>query len=69
MDRNKVLYEGDAGSVFLPGETGEFEVLEFHKAIISLLRKGKIIIDWKMAIPITKGVVRMSKDTLVAIVE
>ena len=66
---NRVVYEGEAWSVFLPGTTGEFEVLEFHKPIISLLRRGKIVIDWKKEIAIKKGAVKMVKDELVAIVE
>ena len=64
-----ILYEGEAESVFLPGATGEFEILEFHKPIISLLKEGNIIIDWKREIPIKVGAVMMSGPSLVAIVE
>ena len=66
---NKVLFEGTAWSVFLPGATGEFEVMDMHKAIVSLLRQGNIVIDWGAEIPITSGAVRMSGDELVAVVE
>ena len=66
---NKVLYEGEAWSVFLPGATGEFEVLAMHKAIVSLLRQGNIIINWDTEIPIKSGAVRMAGDELMAIVE
>ena len=66
---NNVLFEGEAASIFLPGITGEFEVLELHNPIISLLKKGKIIIDWKKRIPIKRGAVRMAADELVAVVE
>ena len=65
----RVIYTGEAWSVFLPGSTGEFEILELHKTILSLLKKGRIIINWDRTIPITKGVVRMQKDELVAVVE
>ncbi len=65
----RTLYQGEAWSVFLPGSSGEFEVLELHKSILSRLRKGMIIIDWQRQIPITGGAVRMSGDELVAIVE
>ena len=63
-----VLYEGKAWSIFLPGSTGEFEILQFHKTIISLLKEGDIIIDWKKAIPIKAGVVKVIKDQLLALV-
>ncbi|MCX5678708.1 MAG: hypothetical protein NTY76_06335 [Candidatus Omnitrophica bacterium] len=66
---NKVLFDGEAWSVFLPGATGEFEILEMHKAIVSLLRQGNIVINWDIEIPVTSGAVRMSGDELVAIVE
>ena len=65
----KVLFEGEAWSVFLPGATGEFEVLSLHKAIVSLLKQGSIVIDWKKEIPIKRGAMRMAGDEFVAIVE
>ena len=65
----RTLYEGEAWSVFLPGSTGEFEVLDFHKGIISLLKTGRIIINWEKEIPIKSGAMRMSDDGFVAIVE
>ena len=66
---NKVLFDGEAWSVFLPGATGEFEVLEMHKAIVSLLCQGSIVVNCDKEIPIKSGAVRMSGDELVAIVE
>jgi len=66
---NKVLYEGEAWSVCLPGSTGEFEVQDMHKAIVSLLREGDIVINGDMEIHIKTGAVRMSGDELVAVVE
>lgn len=69
LNPKRVIYEGEANSVFLPGDQGEFEVLDFHKSIISLLRRGEIIIDWSKSIAITKGVMKMYKNELVALVE
>ena len=66
---SKVLFEGEAWSVFLPGATGEFEVLEMHKAIVSLLCQGSIVINCDKEIRIKSGAVRMAGDELVAIVE
>ncbi len=65
----EILYEGQAWSVFLPGSTGEFEILDLHKPIVSLLKKGRIVIDAKREIPIKRGAIRMSGDELVAVVE
>jgi len=69
LNPKRTIYEGEAKSVFLPGDAGEFEVLELHKPIIGLLKAGEIIIDWSKSVAITKGVVRMRKDELVALVE
>lgn len=69
LTRDRMLFEGKARSVFLPGATGEFEILQFHRPLISLLKKGNVVIDWKLNIPIKAGVVKVLKDQLVAIVE
>ena len=69
LNPKRTIYEGEAESIFLAGDKGEFEVMEFHKPIISLLKQGEIIIDWSRSMAITKGVVKMYKDKLVALVE
>jgi len=69
LTSTRTLYEGDAWSVFLPGADGEFEVLELHRPIVSLLKAGRIIVDWKKEIAVTSGAVVMSGDELVAVVE
>jgi len=69
MTSHNTLYEGPVWSVFLPGAAGEFEVLESHRPIISLLKEGRIIIDWEKKIFIRRGAVMVSHDELAAIVE
>jgi F-type H+-transporting ATPase subunit epsilon len=67
---NKVLFEGDVWSVFLPGATGEIEVLELHKPILSLLRQGNVVINnGELKIPVKRGAMKVSGDELVAVVE
>ena len=50
-------------------EDGEFEVLDFHKPIMSHLKEGTIVVDNFNEIPIRGGVVKMGGQKLVAIVE
>ena len=38
--KDEVLFEGMASSVTFPGTDGEFELLDFHKPIITRLKKG-----------------------------
>jgi len=41
----KVIFEGKASSLTLPGEEGVFEVLSYHRPLLSRLITGKILID------------------------
>jgi len=40
-----ILLQSDVKSVAVPGVNGEFQMLDNHAPIVSLLQKGKIIID------------------------
>ena len=64
----KILFEGKAKSVILPGEKGEFEVLPYHKPLISRLVTGTLFIDGQ-PIFIRRGVVRVLQNKLMAVVE
>jgi len=65
----RVIFEDSVESIFFPGDLGEFEVLPLHKPVISLLRKGDIIVDWEKAISIKRGIMKMKDDRVVALVE
>ena len=67
--QEEILFEGQAASVLLPGKEGEFEVLDFHKPIISRLKKGSIVVDNSKEFPILDGIVKMDRQSLVAVVE
>ena len=65
----KPIYEGNSSSVSLPGSEGEFEILDFHKPIISQLKKGMILVDNATEILIQGGIAKMQYQSLVALVE
>lgn len=69
LNPKHVVYEGQAASVFLPGDRGEFEILDYHAPIVSLLRAGQVVIDWKTAVPVKKGMVRFDDNECMIIVE
>ncbi|OIO79690.1 MAG: hypothetical protein AUJ89_04460 [Candidatus Omnitrophica bacterium CG1_02_43_210] len=69
LNPKRTIFEADAKSVFLPGDSGEFEVMEFHKPIVSLLKRGEIVIDGVKSVIIEKGVARMYNNELVVLVE
>ncbi len=68
LDQAHVIFDGKAKSVILPGDEGEFEVLDFHKPVVSSLKRGEIVID-NMGFPVSRGIVRFQKDQLIALVE
>jgi len=62
------MYEGKAKSVVVPGESGVFEVLPFHKRIISRLISGTLYID-ENGFPIRRGVIKVNQNQVTIIVE
>ncbi|MDD4957062.1 MAG: hypothetical protein PHH49_07845 [Candidatus Omnitrophica bacterium] len=69
LDADRVIYDGDASSIFLQGDQGEFELLPFHYPVLSVLKEGDIVIDWDKAVSIKKGIVRFFRNECVIIVE
>jgi F-type H+-transporting ATPase subunit epsilon len=69
LNQKHVIFEGEAKNVFLPGDMAEFELMDFHVPIISLLRPGKVIVDWDKAIPIKRGMVKFDNNECMILVE
>lgn len=67
-DHRRLLYEGPASRVRLPGEEGECEVLAFHADMITVLRSGLVVVD-DQTLPIQKGVAKMDRNELLVLVE
>ena len=68
-DPESVIFEGPSASVLLPGTEGEFEVLDFHRPVISRLKEGVIVVDNEKGFSIKGGVASMSKQQLLVIVD
>jgi len=64
----RVLFSGQAGQVIVPGAQGVFEILPFHRPIVSLLLPGLVVVD-DQAIPISRGVIKVAFNAVTAIVE
>ncbi|MBU1998115.1 MAG: hypothetical protein KKE64_01310 [Candidatus Omnitrophica bacterium] len=65
---DKVLYEGKARSVIVPGEEGVFEVLTYHKPIMSRLITGRVFID-NSDFKIRRGIIGVGRNKATLIVE
>jgi len=64
----KILFEGKAGNVILPGEQGVFEIMPFHKRMLSRLISGTVVVDEEV-FPIRRGVVKVSQNKVTIIAE
>ena len=69
LNPKHIVFQGEAESVFLPGDAGEFELLAYHAPILSLLKEGEIVVDWKTRIPIKKGMVRYLEGECVILLD
>ncbi|MBE0513760.1 ATP synthase F1 subunit epsilon [Sulfurimonas sp.] len=70
---NGVIYDGEALSVTLPGEEGEFGVLAEHSSLTTLLEAGVIDIEKEdksvESILINWGVVQVDEEKVIVLVE
>ena len=68
-----LIYDGEAKSVTLPGEEGEFGVLPKHASLLSLLKPGIIEFEKKdgskEAIVINWGHVKVDENKVVVLVD
>lgn len=68
VNPHKVMYEGQARSVILPGEEGVFEVLPLHHRIVSRLVTGTVFIDDK-GFAVKRGIAGVDLNKVTIIVE
>ena len=64
----RMIFEGKAKSLILPGEKGVFEVQPFHKKLLSRLVSGIIQLDGE-SLPIRRGVAKVGQNRVTVIVE
>lgn len=69
LSPKKTVYEGEARSILLAGDLAEFELLDYHAPILSLLRKGNVVVDGVRNIPINRGLVKFDRNICVILVE
>ena len=68
MTPQKKIYEGEAGEIILPGEDGEFSVMDFHQPCLYVLRSGNIKIEEKL-FSIKSGVAKVESNALKVMAE
>ena len=68
MSTIKIMFKGEAESVILPGDTGGFEIMSYHKRVMSRLLKGGIDVDGQI-FPIARGIVKVDQNNVMIVVE
>ena len=69
---DKTAYEGEAQAITFPGNSGEFEVLDQHAAMISLLKQGTMRLKTAgndQSFKVDGGVVEVLNNKVVVLVE
>ena len=69
----KTIFEGKVSSVKVPGDEGEFEMLNKHAAIVSSLTKGIIRVKKQdkqiEKFEIKSGIIEMQKNNIILLIE
>ena len=68
LSPTQVLFEGKARSLIVPGEQGVFEVLPFHKRILSRLLPGTMFIE-ERRFPMRRGIIKVNQNRVTVIME
>ncbi|KKX51482.1 MULTISPECIES: ATP synthase F1 subunit epsilon [Sphingobacterium] len=69
---DKIVFEGDATAVTVPGTSGSFQILKDHAAIISTLEDGKVIVQQgkdEQILDIKGGVVEAKNNVVTILAE
>lgn len=69
LSPNELIYENEVHSVFLAGDDGEFEILAYHYPLISVVKKGDVVINWNERLWVKGGVVRFFANECTILVE
>ena len=64
----EVIFEGKAKSLVAPGESGVFEILSYHKRLLTRLISGIMFIDEK-SLRIRRGLLKVNKNKVTVIIE
>jgi F0F1-type ATP synthase epsilon subunit len=68
ISTEEIVFEGRANSLVFPGENGVFEIMPYHKPLVSRLVAGNVVIDGRLY-PIRRGLVGVNRNKATIIVE
>ncbi len=65
----KTVFEGTVESVFVQGDSTEFELLSCHYPVMCTLDNGKIVLDKKKHIHIKSGIIKFSENECIILTD
>ncbi len=68
LSPTQVIFEGKARNIIVPGEQGVFEILPFHKRILSRLLAGTMVID-ERSFRMLRGIIKVNLNRVTVIME
>lgn len=68
INPTQVIFKGEANRIILPGEFGVFEVLPFHKNMMTRLLKGSVDVDGRL-FDIMRGAVKVDQNEVTIVLE
>lgn len=69
LNPKHVVYDGEVKSLLVPGDRSEFEILDHHAPIVSLLGEGELVLDWKKRIPVSGGMIKFDNNECMILIE
>lgn len=68
LSPTQVLFEGKARNMIVPGEQGVFEVMPFHKRILSRLVSGTMRVEDR-SFSMRRGIIKVNQNRVTVIME
>ncbi len=68
LSAKRLVFEDDINSLFISGDSGEYEILAYHYPVIGIV-KGDIVINWDQRLPVKGGVVRFFANECTIMIE
>ena len=69
LSPKNLIFESEVNSLFIIGDSSEYEILAYHYPLIGLVQQGDVIIDWKFRIPVRSGILRFFANECTILVE
>jgi F0F1-type ATP synthase epsilon subunit len=69
LSPRKLIYDKEIQSLFVIGDTGEYEILPYHYPVLGVIKKSDIIINWEEKIPVNGGVLRFYANECIIMIE